>query len=209
MAGFQGRNHRLFVDELAPRHIDKKTARRHRGNFARAHHPVAVIIERGAQNNEVSALKGIGELVEAARLLKTRGVAIRIRLVGPGDDNPAAIPQATLDAWADEGIVEVAGPSRNIAGEYATAHIAVLPSYREGLPKSLLEADVPGCREVCREGETGLLVPLRSVTELADALEKLATDPALRARLGKSARAAAETEFAEAIVIAQTLALYR
>ena len=175
--------------------------------------PVAVCVSRMLWD------KGIGELVEAARLLKTRGVAIRIRLVGPGDDNPAAIPQATLDAWADEGIVEVAGPSRNIAGEYAAAHIAVLPSYREGLPKSLLEAaasglpmvatDVPGCREVCREGETGLLVPLRSVTELADALEKLATDPALRIRLGKAARAAAETEFAEAIVIAQTLALYR
>ena len=163
--------------------------------------------------------KGIGELVEAARLLKTRGVAIRIRLVGPGDDNPAAIPQATLDAWADEGVVEVAGPSRDIAGAYAAAHIAVLPSYREGLPKSLLEAaaaglpmvatDVPGCREVCRDGETGLLVPLRSIEPLADALEKLAADPALRTRLGNAARHAAETEFAEAIVIAQTLALYQ
>jgi len=146
-------------------------------------------------------------------------VAIRIRLVGPGDDNPAAIPQATLDAWADEGVVEVAGPSRDIAGAYAAAHIAVLPSYREGLPKSLLEAaaaglpmvatDVPGCREVCRDGETGLLVPLRSIEPLADALEKLAADPALRTRLGNAARHAAETEFAEAIVIAQTLALYQ
>lgn len=175
--------------------------------------PVAICVSRMLWD------KGIGELVDAARLLQARGVDIRIRLVGPGDDNPAAIPQATLDAWAAEGIVEVAGPSRDIAGEYARAHIAVLPSYREGLPKSLLEAaaaglpmvatDVPGCREVCRDGETGLLVPLRSVAELADALEQLATDPALRARLGRAARRAAETEFAEAIVVAQTLALYR
>jgi len=174
--------------------------------------PVAVCVARMLWD------KGIGELVEAARILKARNVDIRIRLVGPGDDNPAAIPAATLQEWSREGIVEVAGPSRDIAGEYARAHIAVLPSYREGLPKSLLEAaaaglpmvatDVPGCREVCRDGETGLLVPLRSVEPLAGALEKLATDPALRASLGKAARRAAETEFAERIVTAQTVALY-
>ncbi|MEX2617091.1 MAG: glycosyltransferase family 4 protein [Alphaproteobacteria bacterium] len=175
--------------------------------------PVAVCVSRMLWD------KGIGELVAAARLLKERGVAIRIRLVGPGDDNPAAIPQATLDAWATEGAVEVAGPSRDIAGEYAKAHIAVLPSYREGLPKSLLEAaaaglpmvatDVPGCREVCRDGETGLLVPPRGIDPLADALELLATDAGMRRRFGNAARHAAETEFAEAIVVAQTLALYR
>jgi glycosyltransferase involved in cell wall biosynthesis len=174
--------------------------------------PVAVCVARMLWD------KGIGELVEAARILKARNVDIRIRLVGPGDDNPAAIPKATLKEWSREGIVDVAGASRDIAGEYARAHIAVLPSYREGLPKSLLEAaaaglpmvatDVPGCREVCRNGETGLLVPLRSVEPVADALQRLATDPALRATLGQAARRAAETEFAEGIVTAQTVALY-
>ena len=174
--------------------------------------PVAVCVSRMLWD------KGIGELVEAARILKRRGTDIAIRLVGPTDDNPASIPRADLDRWAAEGIVEVAGPSSDIPGEYARAHIAVLPSYREGLPKSLLEAaacgrpmvatDVPGCREVCREGETGLLVPLASTTELADALESLATRPDLRHAMAVAARNAAETEFAEDIIAAQTLDLY-
>ena len=95
----------------------------------------------------------------------------------------------------------------------------MLPSYREGLPKSLLEAaaagrpmvatDVPGCREICRDGETGLLVPARSTQPLADALETLAVDPALRERLGRRAREVAVAEFAEEIVVRQTLDLYR
>ena len=138
--------------------------------------------------------KGIGELVAAARLLKTRGVAITVRLVGPSDRNPAAIDAATLDGWQREGIVEVAGPSEDIPGEYARAHIAVLPSYREGLPKSLLEAaaagrpivasDVPGCREICREGQTGFLVPAHSIEPLAEKLAVLASDAELRPKNG-------------------------
>ena len=120
--------------------------------------------------------------------------------------------------FAAEGVVEVAGPSSDIPTVYANADIAVLPSYREGLPKSLLEAaaaglplvatDVPGCREICRHAETGLLVPLKSTAPLADALERLAGDPALRAKFGAAARHAAETEFSEARVVADTLALY-
>jgi len=175
--------------------------------------PVAVCISRMLRD------KGIGELVDAARLLKENGVDLKVRLVGPTDDNPASIDPATLAQWKAEGVVDVAGPSTDIAGEYARAHIAVLPSYREGLPKSLLEAaaagrpivatDVPGCREICRDGETGLLVPARTVEPLAAALETLATDPALRARLGATARRVAVDEFAEEIVVRQTLDLYR
>lgn len=174
--------------------------------------PVAVCVSRMLWD------KGIGELVEAARLLRDRGTALRIRLVGPRDDNPAAIPAETLAAWSQEGIVEVAGASDDIAGEYARAHIAVLPSYREGLPKSLLEAaaaglpmvatDVPGCREVCRHDETGLLVPLKSSAPLADALQTLAEDASLRARYGAAARALTETAFAEPIIVSQTMGLY-
>lgn len=174
--------------------------------------PVAVCVSRMLHD------KGIGELVEAARLLKTKGIALKVRLVGSTDDNPASIDEATLAGWKAEGVVDVAGPSTDIAGEYAHAHIAVLPSYREGLPKSLLEAaaagrpmvatDVPGCREICRDGETGLLVPARTVEPLAAALEKLATDPDLRRTLGARARAVAVAEFAEDIVVNQTLALY-
>jgi len=176
--------------------------------------PVAVCVSRMLWD------KGIRELVDAARLLRDRGVALRVRLVGPTDDNPASIPQETLDAWRREGVVEVAGPSDDIAGEYARAHIAVLPSYYgEGLPKSLLEAaacgrpmvatDWPGCREICRDGVTGLGVPPRDAEALADALARLAGDAALRDRLGAEARRVAETAFAEPIVLAATLALYR
>ena len=174
--------------------------------------PVAVCVSRMLWD------KGIGELVEAARLLRDRGTTLRIRLVGPRDDNPAAIPAETLAAWSREGIVEVAGASDDIAGEYARAHIAVLPSYREGLPKSLLEAaaaglpivatDVPGCREVCRHDETGLLVPLKSSEPLADALQTLAEDASLRARYGEAARALTETAFAEPVIVSQTMKLY-
>ena len=174
--------------------------------------PTAVCVSRMLRD------KGIHELVAATRLLHAKGVEVRVRLVGPTDDNPASIPRAILAEWNREGVVEVVGPSEDIAGEYARAHIAVLPSYREGLPKSLLEAaacgrpmvatDAPGCREVCIDGETGLRVPARTIEPLADALERLILDPALRQRLGENARHRAETIFAEKIINAQTLALY-
>lgn len=175
--------------------------------------PVALCVSRMLSD------KGIVELVEAARLLRQHGVALTVRLVGGTDANPASIPQAQLDAWAAEGVVQVAGPSHEIAGEYARSHIAVLPSYREGLPKSLLEAaacgrpivatDVPGCREICRDGETGLLVPARDPEALAEALARLAGDPALRARLGAAGRALVEAELSQEVIVGQTLALYR
>jgi len=175
--------------------------------------PVAVCVSRMLYD------KGIAELVEAARILKKRGVVLRVRLVGGTDANPASISQEKLDEWAREGVVEVVGPSREIAREYREGHIAVLPSYREGLPKSLLEGascgrplvatDVPGCREICRDGVTGLLVPPKDPVVLADTLQRLAEDPALRAHLGANARAAVEAEFSEAIVVERTLAVYR
>ena len=162
--------------------------------------------------------KGIGELVEAARLVKGRGVPLIVRLVGPSDANPASIPREVIDGWVADGLVEAAGKTRDVAGEYARSHIAVLPSYREGLPKSLLEAaacgrpivatDAPGCREVCLEGETGFRVPVRSVEPLAEALERLARDAELRARLGAAARRLAEERFSVERITDETLALY-
>ncbi len=174
--------------------------------------PIAVCVSRMLRD------KGIYELVAATRLLHEKGIELRVRLIGPTDENPASIPRATLAEWNREGIVEVVGASDDIAGEYARAHIAILPSYREGLPKSLLEAaacgrpivatDVPGCREVCIEGETGLHVPARTVEPLAAALERLAVHPNHRPRFGENARRRAETVFAEGIINGQTLALY-
>lgn len=179
----------------------------------RSGRPLAICVSRMLWD------KGVGELVEAARELKRRGCGLTIRLVGPGDANPASVPAAILEEWRREGSVEIAGPSTDIAGEYARAHIAVLPSYREGLPKSLLEAgacgrpmvatDVPGCREICRDGITGLLVPAKTVGPLADALQRLAEDQALRRRMGEAARALVEREFSDRVVAARTLRLYK
>lgn len=165
--------------------------------------------------------KGVAELVDAARLLRQRNVALRIALVGgPDPGNPRSVPEDVLRRWQADGLVEWWGQRTDMPEVWRQAAIAVLPTtYREGLPTVLLEAaatgrplvatDMPGCREVVRPGETGLLVPPGDAVALADALERLATDAALRARLGAAARQAAETEFAVPVVTGLVLDLYR
>ena len=176
--------------------------------------PVAVMVSRMLWD------KGVGELVEAARLLRRREVPLRVVLVGPPDpDNPASIPERQLRDWDASGDVAWWGERSDIAEIWAKGQIAVLPSHREGLPKSLLEAaacgrpmvaaDVSGCREIVKDGLTGLLVPPGDAGGLADALERLARDPDLRRRLGATARDLVEREFSEEVVVAQTLELYR
>jgi glycosyltransferase involved in cell wall biosynthesis len=163
--------------------------------------------------------KGIAEYVAAARQLRAQGLPIRFLLAGvPDPGNPAAIPQATLDDWAAEGVIEVLGQVSDMAALFASAHIAVLPSYREGLPKSLIEAaacalplvatDVPGCREVVTHEVDGLLVPVKNAGALASAIERLHQNPAWARQLGLAARQRALTEFDERIVIEKTLAVY-
>lgn len=175
--------------------------------------PVAVLPSRMLWD------KGVGELVEAARLLKARGVALRIVLAGgPDAGNPKTIPEAQLRAWQAEGVIEWWGHQTDMRAVWAQAHIAVLPSYREGLPKALLEAascgrpsittDVPGCRELVENERNGLLVPAHQAAPLADALERLALAPADRARLGAEARRRAEAEFADTLVHGSILGLY-
>lgn len=164
--------------------------------------------------------KGVGELVEAARMLKARGVPIRLALAGDSDPgNPRCIPPEQLRAWAEDGLVEWWGHQTDMVSVWARVHIAVLPSYREGLPKALLEAascgrpavttDVPGCRELVEDGANGLLVPVREAAPLAEALERLARSPELRRRLGAEARRRVETEFADHIVHDRIIGLYR
>lgn len=177
--------------------------------------PVAALVSRMIWD------KGIGILVEAARLLKARGVALKVVLAGqPDPENPASIGADQLRAWHHEGIVEWVGFCDDVPGLWARSHIAVLPSwYGEGVPKSLLEAaaagrplvaaDGPGLREVVRDGVTGLLVPPRDAEALANGLQRLAEDAGLRQRLGQAARSLAEREFGEDTVIRGTLALYR
>lgn len=163
--------------------------------------------------------KGIAEYVEAARQLKAKGLPIRFLLAGaPDPGNPAAIPQAMLDGWQAEGLIELLGQVSDMAALFATADMVVLPSYREGLPKSLIEAaacalplvttDVPGCREVVTHEVDGLLVPVKDAKALANAIERLHHDPESARQLGLAARARALREFDEKIVIDKTMAVY-
>jgi len=165
--------------------------------------------------------KGAGVLVEAARLLKARGVAIDIVLAGlPDAANPASVSEAELKAWHQEGAVEWIGFADDVPALLAGCHIVALPSfYGEGVPKCLLEAaasarpivaaDGPGLREIVDDGVNGILVPPRDAGALADAIERLANDATLRRDMGQAGRRIAEGAFAEEIVVRKTLDLYR
>jgi glycosyltransferase involved in cell wall biosynthesis len=164
--------------------------------------------------------KGVGEFVAAARALRAQGARARLALVGDTDnENPASVHASQLRAWQNEGVIEWWGWIKDMAEVYAQAAIVCLPSYREGLPKTLIEAaacgrpivasDVPGCREVVRHGENGLLVPVRDVGALAQALSDLIENPKMRVQMGMRGRTIAENEFSLELVVSQTLALYQ
>lgn len=164
--------------------------------------------------------KGIVEAVEAARRLHRQGIACRLWLVGGTDPhNPSSLAEEQLRRWQEEGVAEWLGHQSDIAAVWRQAHVAVLPSYREGMPKSLLEAaacarpivttDVVGCREVVDDGVEGFLVPARQSEGLAAAMRRLAEDEPLRLAMGQAARARAERCFSQDIVVAEHLAIYR
>jgi glycosyltransferase involved in cell wall biosynthesis len=164
--------------------------------------------------------KGVYEFVAAGERLRAEGVAARFALVGdPDPHNPASIPEDTLRRWSDGGAVEWWGWRDDMAAVFGQCHVVCLPSYREGLPKALIDgaasgraivtSDVPGCREVVREGENGLLVPPRDGTALAAALRRLLEDAGLRRAMGERGRARAVAEFSLDRVIQETLGLYR
>ena len=143
--------------------------------------------------------KGVGEAVEAARILKDRGKKIKIVLVGEPDlENPSHIPVETLEEWDNEGLIEWWGKTDDIKSVWAKAHVALLPSYREGMPRSLLEAasfgrplvsaDSPGCRDLVKNGKNGILVPIKNAPAIADALISLDENPSLRREMGVRAR---------------------
>jgi glycosyltransferase involved in cell wall biosynthesis len=165
--------------------------------------------------------KGVGEFVEAARLLRQRGVPLRMALVGePVAHSPATVTQAEIEAWVERGVIEWWGYQVDMPRVYERAHIVCLPSYYgEGVPRVLIEAaacgrpivttDVPGCREVVAHGDHGLLVPPRAPAALADALRTLAKDPELRLAMGQRGRERAVAEFSLAHVVKATLGVYR
>lgn len=164
--------------------------------------------------------KGLAEYVAAARQLRAEGRDIEFLLAGdPDPGNPAAVPEATVRGWVEEGALGWLGHVDDMPALFRSVDAVVLPSYREGLPKGLIEAgacglplvttDVPGCREVVSDGVDGLLVPVKDATALAGAIATLQDDPVLRARLGAAARAKALAEFDERIVIERTVGVYR
>jgi glycosyltransferase involved in cell wall biosynthesis len=176
--------------------------------------PVVVLASRMLRD------KGVDEFVDAARSLRAAGVPARFVLVGETDPgNPTAIRAEQLRQWADTGVVEWWGHQANMKDVLAQAHVVCLPSLREGVPKVLIEAaacgraivttDAPGCREIVRNGENGLLVPVRDSRALAEALRLLVENAPLRAGMGLKGRDIAVQEFSIERVVRETLGVYR
>lgn len=163
--------------------------------------------------------KGVGEFVEAARNLRSRGFSARFVLVGRYDsENPARIQPSQIEQWVHEGVIEYWGHRDDMAGVLSLSTVFCLPSYHEGIPKVLLEAcaagrpsvvsDIPGCREVVRDGHNGIVVSVRSAEELEEGIARLLSSPELRHQMGVRARAIAENEFSDHSVVRQTFELY-
>jgi len=157
--------------------------------------------------------KGVVEFVDAARSLRSVVPGSRFQLLGPIDEgNRTAVSRAELDRWIEEGAVEYLGTTDDVRPQIAGASAVVLPSYREGLPRSLLEAaamarpliasDVPGCRQVVEDGVNGYLCAARDPASLAAAMRSLAELPAgQRSAMGQAARRKVQEQFSEEFVI--------
>lgn len=149
--------------------------------------------------------KGIREYVEAARLIKAQHPKTVFRLVGWIDRNPTALAAEELQSWVDEGVIEYLGYLEDVRPAIAESSVYVLPSYREGTPRTVLEAmamgrpivttDAPGCRETVRPGDNGFLVPVRDAKALADVMLRFIDKPALIQRMGAASRCFAEVKY--------------
>jgi glycosyltransferase involved in cell wall biosynthesis len=162
--------------------------------------------------------KGVAEFVEAAGILRGRGLDF-IAAGAPDPGNPAAVPIQKIREWESLGLAQFPGHVEDMRGLFAETDIFVLPSYREGLPRSLIEAgacglplvatDVPGCKDVITDGQDGLLVPARDAHALANAIWRLAENNELARKLGMAARERVVRSFDETIVIERTLDVYQ
>lgn len=163
--------------------------------------------------------KGVGEFARAAQIVRRAGARARFVLVGGIDPgNPAAVPRERIEAWVAEGALEWWGMRTDMPEVLARSTVVCLPSYREGMPKALLEAcaagrpivttDVPGCRDVVAGGDHGVLVPARDATSLARAIAALLTDPSALTTMAAAAAEAAKA-FAIEAVLERSLELYR
>lgn len=164
--------------------------------------------------------KGLRALMTAHRILRDKGVDLTLLLAGnPDPENPTSISASELQAWSRQPGVRWLGHVGDINEVWARAHFAVLPSRREGMPKSLLEAaacgramvaaDAPGCRDIARQGVTGLTHKIDDAEAIADAMERLASDPALRATFAANARRLALEEYSAKRVGEMVVALYK
>ena len=149
--------------------------------------------------------KGVAEYVEAGRRVRRAHPDVRVQLLGSLDPNPSAISPREFDEWRREGVVELLDITADVRPHLAGAHVYVLPSYGEGMPRSVLEAmamgrpilttDVPGCRETVVPGRNGLLVPPRDAAALADGMLRMMAEPARLVSMGRESRAMAEERF--------------
>ncbi|WP_299147639.1 glycosyltransferase family 4 protein [uncultured Tateyamaria sp.] len=149
--------------------------------------------------------KGICEYIQAARQLKARHPEVRCQLVGPVDANPSSITAQEVEAWEAEGVIEYLGETPDVRPHLTVCSVFVLPSYREGVSRTVLEAmstgravitsDAPGCAEPVDEGVTGYIVPVRNADRLADAMARFVQDPDLAVRMGAAGRARAAARF--------------
>ncbi|HSV30670.1 MAG TPA: glycosyltransferase family 4 protein [Atribacteraceae bacterium] len=149
--------------------------------------------------------KGIGEFVAAARVLKRRYPAADFQMLGPLDPNPTALRREEVENWSREGIIRYLGETRDVRPFLERAHVFVLPSYREGTPRSVLEAmavgrpvittAAPGCRETVRPGENGWLVPVQNVTKLVEAMDFFLQNPERILVMGQASRRIAEEKY--------------
>jgi glycosyltransferase involved in cell wall biosynthesis len=163
--------------------------------------------------------KGIRALVAAHRQLRQEGHDFNLLIAGnPDPANPASVSAAEIDQWRQQPGITLLGHIDDIAALWRRCHIAVLPSHREGLPVSLLEAaacgrplvstDAPGCREIAINDQTGLSVPIEDPAALAQAMKRLAQSPELRARYGRTARQLVEDRLSARIIGRSVVALY-
>jgi glycosyltransferase involved in cell wall biosynthesis len=163
--------------------------------------------------------KGVVEFANAARILRSKGCNATFRLLGdPDTGNPTSVTLAEIDAWVEEGIVEWQPHTKDINSALAKAHIAALPSYREGFPKTLVDAaaagraavttDVAGCRHAIIPGKTGLLCKPRDAESLAEVLEVLITNTQMQRDMGIAARQLAEDIYSIDTIIDQHMNIY-
>jgi len=187
--------------------------------FPRSDEPAAPPVKVAVVSRMIGP-KGVVESVDVAQRARAAGAPIELHLFGdPDPDNPRSIPRATLEQWSKEPGIVWHGHDTDVARVWREHHVAMLLSYREGLPRSLVEAaaagrpivatDVPGCRELVRDGKEGILVPLGDTEAAGRALATLAADQALRRRLGAAANARFNERFTAAAVRETVRNLYR